>query len=190
MGLLAMLAQANPGGGYAPDFIPVHLGPCLAEIARQRVRVVVNAGGVNPHGCAAELARVAAEQGLSPRIAVVDGDDLMGRLGEFRAAGVRDTGIRSALYGRVFFVALGLVGALGAAAIYGIGAHLVVDGAITQAPRTVKQAGIRMARRMRALRLWRRQQALKFRLNQAANRSTVLGQAVDQCLRRRSVFHQ
>jgi ATP-binding cassette subfamily B protein len=48
-----------------------------------------------------------------------------------RAARVRDIGIRSALYGRVFFVALGLVGALGAAAIYGVGAHLVVDGDIS-----------------------------------------------------------
>ena len=48
-----------------------------------------------------------------------------------RAAGVRDTGIRAAMYGRVFFVALGLVGALGAAAIYGVGAHLVVSGSIT-----------------------------------------------------------
>jgi ATP-binding cassette subfamily B protein len=47
-----------------------------------------------------------------------------------RAARVRDTGIRSAMYGRVFFVALGLVGALGAAAIYGVGAHLVVSGSI------------------------------------------------------------
>ena len=47
------------------------------------------------------------------------------------AAGVRDTGVRSAIYGRVFFVALGLVGALGAAAVYGIGAHLVLDGALT-----------------------------------------------------------
>ena len=45
--------------------------------------------------------------------------------------GVRDTGIRSAMYGRVFFVALGLVGAVGAAAIYGVGAHLVVSGDIT-----------------------------------------------------------
>ena len=44
--------------------------------------------------------------------------------------GVRDTGIRSAMYGRVFFVALGLVGAIGAAAIYGVGAHLVVSGEI------------------------------------------------------------
>jgi ATP-binding cassette subfamily B protein len=48
-----------------------------------------------------------------------------------RAAGVRDTGIKAALYSRVFFVALGLVGAMGAAAIYGIGAHLVVDGNIS-----------------------------------------------------------
>lgn len=48
-----------------------------------------------------------------------------------RAAEVRDTGIRAAMYGRVFFVALALVGALGAAAIYGVGAHLVVGGDIS-----------------------------------------------------------
>jgi ATP-binding cassette, subfamily B, bacterial len=48
-----------------------------------------------------------------------------------RAARVRDIGIRQALYGRVFFVALGLVGALGAAAIYGVGAHLVVSGGLS-----------------------------------------------------------
>ena len=48
-----------------------------------------------------------------------------------RARDGRDAGIRQAMYGRVFFVALGLVGALGAAAIYGLGAHLVVRGTIT-----------------------------------------------------------
>jgi len=48
-----------------------------------------------------------------------------------RAERVRDIGITSAMYGRVFFVALGLVGALGAAAVYGIGAIYVVDGALT-----------------------------------------------------------
>jgi ATP-binding cassette subfamily B protein len=50
---------------------------------------------------------------------------------ERRAAGVRDSGVRSAMYGRVFFVALGLVAAIGGAAIYGIGAHFVVSGDIT-----------------------------------------------------------
>jgi ATP-binding cassette, subfamily B, bacterial len=48
-----------------------------------------------------------------------------------RAKRVRDIGITSAMYGRVFFVALGLVGAIGAAAVYGIGAYFVVDGTIS-----------------------------------------------------------
>jgi ATP-binding cassette subfamily B protein len=48
-----------------------------------------------------------------------------------RAAGVRDVGVKSALIGRVFFVALGLVGAVGTAAIYGFGAQAVVSGSMT-----------------------------------------------------------
>ena len=48
-----------------------------------------------------------------------------------RANAVRDAGVRAAMLGRVFFVALGLVAALGTAAIYGIGAQLVVSGDIT-----------------------------------------------------------
>jgi ATP-binding cassette, subfamily B, bacterial len=54
-------------------------------------------------------------------------------VGEFadRAGRVRDIGVRSAMYGRVFFVALTLVGALGTAAIYLVGGHLVVSGTMT-----------------------------------------------------------
>ena len=48
-----------------------------------------------------------------------------------RASRVRDIGVSSAMYGRVFFVALGLVGALGAVAIYGVGALLVVNDGIS-----------------------------------------------------------
>jgi len=50
---------------------------------------------------------------------------------EREARGVRDTGVRAALYGRIFFVALGLVAAVGAAVIYGVGGHLVISGSIT-----------------------------------------------------------
>ena len=50
-----------------------------------------------------------------------------------QANAVRDAGISSAMLGRVFFVALGLVGAIGTAAIYGIGAWMVVNGSITAA---------------------------------------------------------
>ena len=48
-----------------------------------------------------------------------------------QANAVRDAGVSSAMLGRVFFVALGLVGAIGTAAIYGIGAWMVVNGSIT-----------------------------------------------------------
>src|SRR5689334_15415480 len=76
MGLLATLAKADPNGGYAPDFIPVHMVPNLRAIMGGRVKIIANAGGVNPAGCAAALQRAAAELGLNPRIAVISGDDL------------------------------------------------------------------------------------------------------------------
>jgi ATP-binding cassette subfamily B protein len=62
---------------------------------------------------------------------------LFGRTGEEtddfarRADGVRSVGVRSAVYGRTFFVALGLVGALAAAAVYWIGGQLAISGSIT-----------------------------------------------------------
>jgi ATP-binding cassette, subfamily B, bacterial len=55
-------------------------------------------------------------------------NDMFGR----RANAVRDAGIRAAMLGRVFFVALGLVAAVGTAAIYGLGAQLVISGDISQ----------------------------------------------------------
>ena len=68
-----------------------------------------------------------------------------------RATAVRDAGIRSAMLGRVFFVALGLVAALGAAAIYGVGAMYVVDGDITtghtRRPRRARRARLPTAHR-------------------------------------------
>src|SRR6185437_6522453 len=48
-----------------------------------------------------------------------------------RAARVRDTGVRQALYGRVFFVALGVVAAVGTAVVYGVGAQLVISSTIS-----------------------------------------------------------
>ncbi|MGQ0826386.1 MAG: ABC transporter ATP-binding protein [Actinomycetota bacterium] len=50
---------------------------------------------------------------------------------EKRAAGVRDVGVRSAIYGRVLFVALGLVAAVGSAVVYWIGGNLAISGSLT-----------------------------------------------------------
>ncbi|MGN6693772.1 MAG: acyclic terpene utilization AtuA family protein, partial [Aquihabitans sp.] len=52
------------------------------------IKVVANAGGLDPDGCAEAVAELADRLGLSPTIAYVDGDDLLPRLGELVEAGV------------------------------------------------------------------------------------------------------
>ncbi|MEZ5166049.1 MAG: ABC transporter ATP-binding protein [Acidimicrobiales bacterium] len=64
-----------------------------------------------------------------------EADDFSGRAGR-----VRDIGIRSAMYSRVFLVALTLVGAVGTAIVYWLGGHLVIDGSIT--PGTLVALGL------------------------------------------------
>jgi hypothetical protein len=90
MGMLGRMRQADPQASYPPDFLAVHVGPHLHEIARQRIRVVANAGALDPRALARALeARIAAE-GLSLKVAAVTGDDLLPRLDDLRERGLRD----------------------------------------------------------------------------------------------------
>lgn len=86
-GVMAWLAAdeaVRPGSGYSPYLVDVHVGPNLATIMAQGVKIVTNAGGLNPHGSAEALRKCAAALGLSPRIAVVEGDDLRKLVPEFQ----------------------------------------------------------------------------------------------------------
>ena len=90
MGLFGRMQGADPSAGYGTDFLTVHVGPHLRQIAAQGVKVVANAGGVNPAGLAAALERMIAEAGLSLTVAYVEGDDLRSQVEQLRAAGHRD----------------------------------------------------------------------------------------------------
>ncbi len=90
MSILASARMKKPELGYATDFVTVTMKTLLKEIAERGIRVVSNAGGMNPHGCAQAIAALAAEQGVPLRIAVVEGDDVMPLLPALREAGVRD----------------------------------------------------------------------------------------------------
>ena len=77
----------NPDLGYATDFIDF-VRRVLPELVERNVRVLSNAGGLNPHACRERIFELARELGLSGvRVGVVDGDDLYPRLGELVAAG-------------------------------------------------------------------------------------------------------
>jgi len=86
MSLMARARAKSPDAGYAPDFVTA-LAPWLPEIKAKGIKVVANAGGVNPRGCRDALAKVAAEAGIDVSIGVVLGDDLSARADDIRAGG-------------------------------------------------------------------------------------------------------
>ncbi len=78
--------QKNPAAGYATTVLG-QLEPVLGTCLDRGIKIVNNAGGLNPAGLAAELQALAARLGLHPRIAYITGDDLLPRLDELVAGG-------------------------------------------------------------------------------------------------------
>jgi len=88
MSILALQKQRHPEAGYAGDFLDVlqQLTPILQH--QPQLKIITNAGGMNPHGCAARARTLLDQAGLSrQRIAIVHGDDLLPRLDELLAQG-------------------------------------------------------------------------------------------------------
>lgn len=91
MSILAGARMKNPEAGYATDFVTVAMAQVLKEVVRRKIRVVSNAGGVNPRGCAAALDALARSMGIDDlRIAVVEGDDVMPLIPQLAGEGVTE----------------------------------------------------------------------------------------------------
>lgn len=89
MSIMAGARMKKPDEGYATDFVEV-LAPLLGEIAQKKIRVISNAGGVNPAACAKALAAACEKAGVNLKIAVLHGDNLQPKLGELAKAGTRE----------------------------------------------------------------------------------------------------
>jgi len=88
MSILQKQKERDPNMGYARDFVGA-IESVLPAIATRGVRVIANAGGVNPRACAEAVRQVAMKHGVGSavRIGVVTGDDLLPRLDELIAGG-------------------------------------------------------------------------------------------------------
>ena len=133
--ILARTQAKRPGGGYARSFVTQMeqvMGTCL----ERGIKVVANAGGLDPRGCAEAVAEVGEKLGLSPTVAYVDGDDLLPRLAELQAAGVDlahlDTGEPLGDPSR-FISANAYLGCWGIVDALDRGADIVVTGRTTDA---------------------------------------------------------
>lgn len=119
--------QQDPQAGYVMYFPDELFSAVLPDLLERKVKLISNVGGVNPHACAKAMQAAADRLGLAPRIAVVDGDDLLERAGELRAVGkltvplpegVSYTGINAYL------------GAFPVARALALGADIVVTGRV------------------------------------------------------------
>lgn len=126
MSLLARARMKDPAGGFPPDFI-AYLKPNLKELTQRGIKVVTNAGGVNPAGCRDALEAAARELGLTLRIAIVEGDDVLPLLDRMRAAGTRDASSGREMPEEML-TANAYLGALPIKAALDAGADIVITG--------------------------------------------------------------
>ncbi len=150
MSILARQRAKQPHLGYAGDFLEV-LASLVPQLQRRpSLKLITNAGGMNPRGCVAAAARTLCDAGLGAcAIAAVDGDDLLDRLPELQHEGVEfrhlDTGepladrlaatpAAKAVAANAYLGARPIVEALAS------GARIVVTGRVADASLTVAPA--------------------------------------------------
>ena len=84
MSIMARARTKDAKQGYAIDFVSSVLKLNLRQIAEQKVKILSNAGGVNPEACAEAVREIISDQKLDLKVAVVLGDDLIERKNEFQ----------------------------------------------------------------------------------------------------------
>ncbi len=94
MSILRKQQLRNPALGYAKDFL-TQLETCMPLIVDKNVRVITNAGGINPVGLGREILKLARRQGYDIKVGVVYGDDITNQLYELTAAGEKFTNMEN-----------------------------------------------------------------------------------------------
>ncbi|MDH5372219.1 MAG: DUF1446 domain-containing protein, partial [Acidimicrobiia bacterium] len=134
--ILAKTKARRPDGGYARTFVTA-LDDSLETILERGVKVVVNAGGLDPQGAADAIRRLAAGRGLDVSVAAISGDNLMERLDEMRSGGEAFTNLQTgeALGGRVadLVTANAYMGGWGITLALSKGADVVITGRVADA---------------------------------------------------------
>jgi hypothetical protein len=136
MTILYNQRRKNPDGGYVGTFLK-QVREVLDDCIKNKIKIVSNAGGLNPAGMAEAISRIAADLGLIVNVAYIDGDDLMPRLVDLQGKGEAlinmDTGVALAAGGKPAVTANAYLGAWGIKAALDMGADVVICPRVTDA---------------------------------------------------------
>ncbi|QWZ61468.1 DUF1446 domain-containing protein [Acinetobacter pittii] len=129
MSIMAKAKMLEPKHGYALDFVSRVMAPLLKKIAEKKIKVISNAGGVNPLACRDALQKIIKEYGLDLKVAVVLGDDLLAQHEQLKQQNIQEMFSGEALPEQV----ASSNAYLGAVAIHnalGLGADIVITGRV------------------------------------------------------------
>lgn len=129
MSIMAGQKIKDPGQGYARDFVQTVLGPLLTDIREKGIRVLSNAGGVNPVACRDALQALCEEAGVELSIALVLGDDLLPDKKALADAGTTEMTTDAPMPGRMVSLNAYL-GAPGLVAALEQGADIIITGRV------------------------------------------------------------
>lgn len=90
MSIMAKAKMVEPKHGYALDFVSRVMAPLLKKIAEKKIKVISNAGGVNPLACRDALQKIIKEYGLALKVAVVLGDDLLPKHEQLKSQNIQE----------------------------------------------------------------------------------------------------
>ncbi|MFZ5396145.1 acyclic terpene utilization AtuA family protein [Acinetobacter seifertii] len=129
MSIMAKAKMVEPKHGYALDFVSRVMAPLLKKIAEKKIRVISNAGGVNPLACRDALQKIIKEYGLDLKVAVVLGDDLLAQHEQLKQQNIQEMFSGEALPEQVVS-SNAYLGAVAIRDALNLGADIVITGRV------------------------------------------------------------
>lgn len=90
MSIMAGQKMKDPNAGYATDFVSTVMAPLLSDIKQKNIKVISNAGGVNPLSCVKALQEIIEKSGLNLKVAMVAGDNILAQKKHYEEAGITE----------------------------------------------------------------------------------------------------
>jgi len=129
MSIMAGQKLKKPDAGYAVDFVQSAMAPLLSDIKEKGIKVISNAGGVNPEACMNALIDIANKSKIDLKIAMVEGDNVISKKSDYENSGIKELATGSNMP-PMFLSMNAYLGAPGIVTALQSGADIIITGRV------------------------------------------------------------